>query len=251
MTHNPPLKFSVVIVAAGQSTRFHDPNFKKPFAILEGKAVWLHSVDRFLKRPDVHQVIVVIPPDERDSFASKFGANVAVLGIEVVVGGTQRADSVRNGLAAVRVDCDFVAVHDAARPCLADAWIDRLFKAAVTHRCAVLAVPVASTLKKSADGMKIDSTMDRSHLWLAQTPQVFERRLLVDAFAKFGDSSFTDEAQLMEMANVSVQLVEGSPMNIKLTTNEDLALASAIIKSQMPTRFDAPLHPFADDRIWR
>ncbi len=251
MSHNPFPKFSVVIVAAGQSTRFHDPNFKKPFATLDGKAVWIHSADRFQKRPDVHQVIVVIPADERESFTSKFGANGTVLGIEVVIGGTQRADSVRNGLAAVRDESDFVAVHDAARPCLADAWIDRLFRAAVMHRCAILAVPVSSTLKKSSDGKSIDSTVDRNQLWLAQTPQVFERQLLLDAFAKFGDSSFTDEAQLMEMARVPVHLVQGSPMNIKLTTKQDLALASAILKALPPSHFDAPLHPQPDDRLWR
>lgn len=246
-----PTKFSVIIAAAGQSARFRDPNFKKPFANLDGKAVWLHSVNRFLKRGDVQQVIVVIPPEERESFASRFGANIAVLGIDVVDGGPRRADSVRNGLAQVRGDSEFVVVHDAARPCLADPWIEKLFNAVRTSRCAILAVPVTSTLKRSADGKRIDATVDREHLWLAQTPQVFERKLLIDAFAKFGDSSFTDEAQLLEKAGHPVQLVEGSPMNIKITTRQDLELASAILKALPQSRSDGPLHPFADDRMWR
>ncbi len=244
-------KFSVVIAAAGQSTRFRDPNFKKPFANLDGKAVWLHSVNPFLKRGDVPQVIMVISPEDRESFTIKFGANVAVLGIDVVDGGTQRADSVRNGLAKVRDDCDFVAIHDAARPCLADAWIEQVFAAARIHRCAILAIPLTSTLKRSGDGKRVDATVDRGQLWMAQTPQVFERRLLVDAFAKFGDSSFTDEAQLLEKAGEIVHIVEGSPLNIKITSRQDLDLASAILKTLPQSRLDAPPHPFADDRLWR
>jgi 2-C-methyl-D-erythritol 4-phosphate cytidylyltransferase len=218
---------------------------------LDGKSVWLHSVDRFLKRGDVNQVIVVIPADEEESFKSRFGANIAVLGIDVVIGGAQRSDSVRNGLAAVRPESQFVAVHDAARPCLSDAWIDRVFAAARVHRAAILAIPVTSTLKRSQDGKKIDATVDRTHLWLAQTPQVFERQLLLDAFAKFSQTSFTDEAQLVEKVGVPVALVEGSPMNIKLTSKQDLSLASAILKSLSQGRLDSPLHPFADDRLWR
>lgn len=244
-------KFSVIIAAAGKSARFLDPNFKKPFVPLDGKAVWLHSVDRFLKRGDVQQIIVVIPPEDRESFGSRFGPNIAVLGIDVVDGGAERADSVRNGLARVRDDSDYVAIHDAARPCLADAWIDRLFHAVRSARCAILAIPVTSTLKKSADGKRIDATVDRNQLWIAQTPQVFERRLLLDAFQKFGDSSFTDEAQLLEKAGEVVHLVEGSPMNVKITGKQDIALASAILKALPQTRMDAPIHPFANDQLWR
>jgi 2-C-methyl-D-erythritol 4-phosphate cytidylyltransferase len=244
-------KFSAVIVAAGQSARFKDPNFKKPFAPLEGKAVWLHSADRFLRRGDVSQVILVIPPTEREDFLSRFGANVAVLGIDVVDGGAQRADSVRSGVAAARSDSDFIAIHDAARPCLSDAWLERLFLAAREHGAAILAEPVTSTVKRSNDGKKIEATVDRSGLWLAQTPQVFRRQSIIDALARFGSSAFTDEAQLMEKAGVSVRIVEGSPLNIKITTRQDLALAAAILKILPGNRLDAPLHPFAEDRLWR
>jgi 2-C-methyl-D-erythritol 4-phosphate cytidylyltransferase len=241
----------VIIAAAGQSSRFRDAHFKKPFANLDGKAVWLHSVDRFLKRGDVAQIVVVIPPGDRESFHSRFGANIAVLGIDVVDGGPQRADSVRNGLARVRDDVEFVVVHDAARPCIADAWIDRLFAAMPKARAALLAIPVTSTLKKSTDGKSVAATVERTNLWMAQTPQAFDRQWLVDAFARFGGSECTDEAQLIERAGHPVQLIEGSPMNIKITSKQDLALASAILKNLSQSRMDAPLHPFADDRLWR
>jgi 2-C-methyl-D-erythritol 4-phosphate cytidylyltransferase len=251
MATNASSTFSVILAAGGQSSRFQDPNYKKQFALLDGKAVWLHSVERFLKRNDVRQVIIVVPGDEQDAFLSRFGANVAVLGIELVSGGKLRAESIRNGLAVVRGDIDFVAIHDAARPCLTDALIDRVFRAAQQHGAAIPAIPVAHTVKQSKDGRTVERTLDRIGLWLAQTPQAFGRQALQDAFASAVDFSFTDEAQLMEQAGHIVHLVEGSPLNVKITGRSDLGLASAILKSTAQKQFDAPPHPFADDRLWR
>ncbi len=89
--------FSVILAAAGQSRRFKDPNFKKPFASLNRKAVWLYSADLFLKRPDVKQLIIVISQDEKEDFFAKFGPNLAVLGIEVVLGGKELRGLGREG----------------------------------------------------------------------------------------------------------------------------------------------------------
>src|ERR671914_83822 len=116
--------FAVILPAAGQSRRFHDKAYKKPFAPLGGRAVWLHSAEKFMNRPDVKQVIVVIAAEDRELFNMKFGANIAILGVEVVEGGKERTDSVQRALERVNDKIDFVAVHDAARPCLAEAWID-------------------------------------------------------------------------------------------------------------------------------
>jgi 2-C-methyl-D-erythritol 4-phosphate cytidylyltransferase len=122
--------FAVILPAAGRSTRFRDQNYKKPFAPLGGRAVWLHSAERFLNRKDVKQVIVVIDAEDHEEFSRRFGANIAIMGVDVCAGGAERADSVQNALAKVRSDIEFVAVHDAARPFLADKWIDALFAAA-------------------------------------------------------------------------------------------------------------------------
>src|SRR5512137_180489 len=122
--------FAVILAAAGKSSRFQDPHYKKPFAPLDHRAVWLHSAERFLNRDDVKQLLLVIAPEDREYFDSKFAANVAILGIEVVVGGAQRAESIANALARIKPSVDFVAVHDAARPCFANEWIDKIFAAA-------------------------------------------------------------------------------------------------------------------------
>ena len=244
-------KYSVILAAAGRSSRFKDDHYKKPFANLNRKAVWLHSADRFLKRDDVKQLIIVISEADRESFNMKFGANLAVLGIDVVIGGEERRDSVRNALAKVDADSEFVAIHDAARPCVSDEDIESVFVAAAKSRAAILATPVTSTLKRSGDGKSIDKTTDRQGLWQALTPQVFAKDLLNEAYEKIGDSKPTDDAQVVEQAGHPVAIVNGSPLNIKITTKRDLALAGACVEAMPKPKFDASPHPFADDNLWR
>lgn len=243
--------FTVILAAAGKSSRFKDDHYKKPFAILNRKAVWLHSADRFLKRDDVKQVIIVIAKEDRSSFLSKFGANLAVLGIDVVEGGVERCDSVNNALAKVDAASDFVAIHDAARPCVSDVDIEAVFSEAKKSKAAILATPVTSTLKRSADGKTIDNTTDRKGLWQALTPQVFARDVLQSAYESLGENKPTDDAQVVEQAGHPVSIVNGSPTNIKITTKRDLSLAAACLEAMPKPKFDAPAHPFADDTLWR
>jgi 2-C-methyl-D-erythritol 4-phosphate cytidylyltransferase len=244
-------QFAVILLAAGNSSRFRDPHYKKPFAPLDNRAVWLHSAERFLNRKDVKQVLLVIAPEDREDFQSKFAANVMILGIDVVHGGAERSDSVQNALAHVKPGCDFVAVHDSARPCLADEWITSVFQAAERTGAAILAVPVASTLKKVRDDRTIADTVPREGLWEAQTPQVFRRQLLLDAYAKRGKQPVTDDAQLVERLGQNVTVVPGSPLNLKIATKEDLKLASLAIKALPKPKLEGPAHPFADDDMWR
>jgi 2-C-methyl-D-erythritol 4-phosphate cytidylyltransferase len=244
-------QFAVILPAAGRSARFHDKNYKKPFAPLANRAVWLHSAERFLARGDVKQVIVVISPEDRELFEFKFGANVAILGIKVVEGGEERADSIERALAHIKPDIDLVAVHDAARPCLADEWIERVFAAAEKTGAAMLAVPVTGTLKRVGAGNQIEETVSREGLWEAQTPQVFRREWLLEAYAKRGGFKATDDAQLLERAGRKVTVVQGSPINLKITTKEDLKLAEHALKALPKPTLDRPAHPFADDDMWR
>ena len=244
-------KFAVILAAVGKSSRFYDKNYKKPFAPLANKAVWLHSVERFVARDDVKQVLVVIPPEDREEFQRKFGANTAILGIEVVDGGAQRADSVAKALARVKADIDFVCVHDAARPCLADEWISTIFEAAEKSDAAIFAIPVTSTLKRVGRDNKVEETVSRDGLWEAQTPQVFRRQLLLDAHAKRGDFPATDDAQLVERIGHPVRVLPGSPINLKIATREDLRLAEQALKALPRPKLKGAGHPFADDDMWR
>lgn len=244
-------KFAVILPAAGKSQRFKNKQYKKPFVPLAGRAVWLHSAERFINRSDVAQVILVIDPEDQEYFEMKFGANVAVLGISVVHGGKERADSVEKALAKLDSSIDFVCIHDAARPCLADEWIDKVFAEAEKSGAAILAVPIAGTIKRVGKKHQIEETVSREGLWEAQTPQVFKRQWLLDAYAKRGDLTATDDAQLVENLGQPVGVVRGSAVNLKITTAEDLRLAEQALKAVPKPKRDGPLHPFAEDDMWR
>lgn len=245
--------FAVILAAAGKSTRFKDKHYRKPFAKLGERAVWLHSAEKFLNREDVKQLIIAVDPAEKQNFLDSFGPNVAIMGIDVVEGGDERADTVQNALAKVAADVDFVVVHDAARPCLTDEWIESVFVAGVESGAAILAAPVTSTVKRTegAQSLTVKETIDRKDLWLAQTPQVFSKELLERAYAERGNKQPTDEAEMVEAVGHEVTVVECSPMNIKITTREDLRYANAILKALPKPKLDAPVHPFADDHLWR
>ena len=243
--------FAVILPAAGKSRRFQDKNYKKQFAPLAGRAVWLHSAERFMNRNDVTQVVLVLAADDREAFHLKFAANVAILGIDLVEGGAERADSIERALAKVSDDAEFIAVHDAARPCLADQWIDQVFSAAQRTGAAILATPVANTLKRSSDGKHFSETVDRRGLWEAQTPQVFRRQLLLDAYAKRNGYAATDDAELVERIGQQVTLVTGSPLNRKVTSRDDLKLAEQILKILPKPTGTGFEHPFADDDLWK
>jgi 2-C-methyl-D-erythritol 4-phosphate cytidylyltransferase len=242
-------KFAVILPAAGRSSRFQDRSYKKPFAPLANKAVWLHSAERFLGRGDVVQTILVIAPEDREEFNAKFAANIAFLEIEVIDGGAERADSVEAALARVKPNADFICVHDAARPCLCDAWIDTIFAAAERSGAAIFAIPLAGTVKRVDAKQRIVETISREGLWEAQTPQVFRRQLLLDAYAQRHGFCATDEAQLVERFGHPVTVVPGSPINMKITSKEDQRLAEHGLKALPKPKLAGALNPF-DDR-WR
>jgi len=242
--------FAVILPAAGKSRRFRDPHYKKPFIDLAGRAVWMHAAEKFLSRGDCKQVLVVIAQEDRDDFYRRFGANVAILGVEICIGGQERADSVAAALDHVQDSIDFIAVHDAARPCIATPWIDRVFAAAIKYDAAILAIPVSDTLKR-VDDDRVTETVIREGLWQIQTPQVFRRELLRKAYAQRGGGPVTDDAFLVERLGHPVHVVTGSSLNVKITTKDDLRLAAQVLQVLPKPKLDGPLHPFADNDMWR
>lgn len=223
-------KFAVIVAAAGRSSRFGGQvsREKKVFRELKGRPVWLRSVEAFADRPDVSQVIVTVSPDDIDWFRQKYAPNLGFRDLDIVEGGQERADSVLNALAKVRSEIDFVAIHDAARPLLVKQWIDEIFQAAVEHGAAIPAAPISSTLKRVHQGA-VAETVPRENLFAAQTPQVFRRELILEAYAQRGEFPATDESALVERIGHTVHVVKGSPMNIKITTQEDLKIAEALL----------------------
>jgi 2-C-methyl-D-erythritol 4-phosphate cytidylyltransferase len=244
-------KFAIILPAAGRSSRFKDKE-KKPFANLDGRAVWLRSAELFISRPDVVQCLLVIAKDDEELVKRRYGANLAFMNVQLVQGGAERFESVANALAQVKPEADFVAVHDAVRPCLTAEMVSAVFAEAEKTGAVLLAVPVNDTLKQVDANHKVQSTVSRKGLWLAQTPQIFRREWLVEAYAKRSQlgKDITDDAQLVEAAGHAVHVMEGAATNVKITSKSDLALADAVLKSLPKPKPNRPAHPFAEEEMW-
>lgn len=217
------LRHWVVIPAAGRGTRMGGSR-PKQYLELAGTPVLAHTLRCFVGHPAVAGIVVALAPDDSDWATLDASLRAAV---DVADGGAERADSVRNGLAALAgraTDHDWVLVHDAARPCLRRADLDRLLAELTDHPTGgLLAVPVRDTLKRVVDG-QVSETVSREALWHAQTPQMFRLGLLRDALAAHPE--VTDEAMAMERAGHAVRVVEGHADNLKITRPEELELAA-------------------------
>jgi 2-C-methyl-D-erythritol 4-phosphate cytidylyltransferase len=245
--------FAVILPAAGKSSRFGDPKQKKIYAELDGRAVWLRAIEPFVNRDDVGQMILAIAQEDRELFERRYRASVAFMNIQVIEGGAQRSDTVAKALEVVDPHCEFVAIHDAARPCLSVELIDAVFAAARQHDAALLAVPVAETIKQANEQGLTTATIPRDGLYLAQTPQVFRRDLLCKAYAHRSrvGATVTDDCQLVEAIGHACAIVAGSALNIKITTGDDLKLAAAILPILEKPRREGSCHPYSDEQeMW-
>jgi 2-C-methyl-D-erythritol 4-phosphate cytidylyltransferase len=246
-------QFAVILPAAGRSSRFGDPKQKKIYAELAGRAVWLRAVAPFINRDDVVQIILAIAAEDREHFDRRYRASAAFMNITVIEGGAERSETVARALERVDPQCDHVAVHDAARPCLTKELVDAVFEAAVKHGAALLAVPVSDTIKRAGDDRLTSATIARDDLYLAQTPQVFERALICKAYAERYrvEGPVTDDCQLVEALGHACAVVESTALNIKITTMADLRLAAAILPLLEKPGRGSSAHPFADEHaMW-
>ncbi|MGL6225445.1 MAG: 2-C-methyl-D-erythritol 4-phosphate cytidylyltransferase [Thermoguttaceae bacterium] len=232
---------AVLIMSAGQSRRFGDPTQKKTFAQLRNRPVWSHSLELFRRCEEVGQIIMVIDPADRGLLTSSdFFPNDVLL----TEGGKERFHSVENGLRQVRPDMEFVAVHDAARPCITLNQVKSVFQAALQQGAAILATPITGTIKRvqsveretekgtQEQGLEIVETVSRENLWEAQTPQVFNRDLLMRAYAERGKVHATDDAHLVQQLGYPVVIVPGEKTNIKITTRADLDFAEQVLRNR-------------------
>ncbi|MFO0801544.1 MAG: 2-C-methyl-D-erythritol 4-phosphate cytidylyltransferase [Gemmataceae bacterium] len=238
---------AVIMPAAGRSSRFGGRE-KKPFTSLDGRPVWQRSAELFWNRDDVSKVYIVISPEDREEFRTRFQHLLLFANAEIVDGGAERFDSVANALARVPESVEFVSVHDAVRPLATAGLVDAVFQEAFRSGAAMLAVPVADTLKR-VEARIITGTVSRENVWQAQTPQVFRREWLAEAYAK-RTSAVTDDAQLIEALGHRVAVVPGSPFNFKITTQDDLQLAEAILKQRIKKADDRPALGFSEEAQW-
>jgi len=216
-----------LIPAAGQSVRFGGTTLKQ-YAHLLGKPVIAQTIDALRWHPMITAVTVALAPDD-GIYAELIGPDYP--GVQTTVGGDVRAQTVLNGLRYIRnydPECNWVLVHDAARPCLPGYALENLlYIGSESEDGALLALPLQDTIKLAGAEQTVAQTIDRSLLWAAQTPQLFQIDPLIrnlQAAISFGEPP-TDEAEAMERAGCHPLLVQGSPYNIKITGPDDLAMA--------------------------
>lgn len=225
-------KIFAIIPAAGSGTRIGG-EIKKQFLPLKGKPIIVHTLQQFEHCPDVDEVALALPESamsEMEAIVERYRLHKVS---KMIMGGAKRQDSVANVLKRLTLkDSDIVLVHDGVRPFIEIKQLSHIIKVCKEYHAAVLAVQPKDTIRRSVGGGFFDQTLDRTALWLIQTPQAFQAKLLVKAFEKAKKDKFfsTDEAALVERLGVKVKIVEGSYDNIKITTKEDLELGTLILE---------------------
>ena len=222
--------YEVVIPAAGQGKRMKAGK-NKLFIELSGIPIIVYTLRVFEEDPDCRGIILSINPAEKDYFSQLIAAYGLKKVKKLVMGGKERQQSVYNGLQ--HAGEEIILVHDGARPFINLGQISELTTAASLHGGSVIAVPVKDTIKKASNN-KVVETVERSSLWAVQTPQAFRVSILKSAYEQAEAEEFlgTDDASLLERINEQVVIIEGNYDNIKITTQEDLYFAEAILHKQ-------------------
>jgi 2-C-methyl-D-erythritol 4-phosphate cytidylyltransferase len=207
----------------------------KQFHSLLGQPLLVHTLLPFESVQEIDEIIVLLPVGWKEhcqhEIVEKYGFKKVS---KLVTGGKERQDSVYRGLKEASTKSELIVIHDGVRPLVTRAMIEACLDAASIHGAAVVAVPLADTLKKVVSGHLIKETLKREGLWLAQTPQTFRRELLLQAFETALNDGFygTDDAALVERAGFEVRVVPGAVTNLKVTTPEDLKVAELLLRAR-------------------
>ena len=271
MTSASEIRNTAVVLAAGRGSRMKTGT-PKQYLEIAGKPLYKYCLETFEKSALITDIVFVVPeedvvrfreelriefdesiedmPDASNSAteieeglcAAGIGAGLTSKIRAVVPGGRERYNSVNNALQAIEWPCDYVFIHDGARPFIDEDSIRRLYEAVKECGACVAGMPSKDTVKITDENGIVEQTPDRSHVWIIQTPQVFERKLITDAYAAVTEHAeeyaargipITDDAMIVELStDHPVKLIEASYSNIKVTTPEDLAIAEALASTQ-------------------
>ena len=219
------MKTSAIITAAGTGDRFGG---RKQFKLLLGKPLYQYSLNVFIESKLIDEIILVVPSDIKESISSEI-RNSFDRNIKIIEGGITRSESVKNGLNKVSSVSDLVVIHDAARPFLKEKLIEDSINACSYADGAIVAILPVDTIKYSKDNI-IEKTINREHIWLAQTPQVFKKDKLLNAYNDVNSFFFTDESSLMEKQGYKIVIIPGLENNFKITTHNDWKRAELLLK---------------------
>ena len=220
------MKYCAIITAGGTSSRYGERN--KLLEKINDKEVIKYSTDIFLSHPNIEKVIIcaniLIIPTLKELFRNELSSK-----LEIIEGGQTRQESVYNGLKAI-LDCEYVLIHDGARPVITTNLIDKILKEVEIKKALTVATKTTDTIKIVERG-RIVKTLDRDLLYNIQTPQAFEYNLIKTAHEKFIGQSYSDDAGLIEAMREPVYILENDYTNIKITTKNDLEIAKTYLKT--------------------
>ncbi len=228
----PSSKVTAVILAAGIGKRM-GTGISKQYLKIGEKPILVHTLEKFEKASKIDNIIIVVSKTNityvREEICEKYAISKVT---DITVGGKERQDSVKNGLRCLDSDTDIVVIHDGVRPFISPEYIDILIRDVREKGAITLGVPVKDTVKSVEYDGCVSKTLDRSTLWLTQTPQVFLRNIICDAYEQaYRDGVYgTDDAALVECMGVPVVMIPGSNENIKITTPEDLDMGTFLLK---------------------
>lgn len=228
------MKVVAIIAAAGLGRRMQQDT-PKTYLLLAGKPILIHTLELFETIPEVHEVLVVVHPEDLEFCQQEvIDPHPLKKVLRLVPGGKERQDSVYNALKVLQKeadDGDIVLVHDGVRPLVDPAQVLQVVAAARRHGAAILGIPCQDTLKRVNPKGEVTATVNRQELWQVQTPQAFRAALLWRAYQDAMSRGFyaTDEAALVEALGEIVVMVPGSPLNLKITTPDDLKMAEAFL----------------------
>jgi 2-C-methyl-D-erythritol 4-phosphate cytidylyltransferase len=238
------MKVTVILPAAGLGTRMGRAvpekagTSRKQFMLLEGSPILLHTIRKFASTPAVTEIVVALRPDDMEWVRELLAVENFGKPVRLVEGGDSRQESVEHALATLAGDTELVAVHDAVRPFIEPAVLDKVFAEAEENGAAIVGIVPVDTVKQ-VHRNKIRQTIPRERLILAQTPQVFRFDLLKSAFGKAREDGFagTDESSLVErLDQVEVSVVPGSDRNLKITKPSDMDLARLFLAEEMTAK---------------
>ncbi|MCK4385612.1 MAG: 2-C-methyl-D-erythritol 4-phosphate cytidylyltransferase [candidate division Zixibacteria bacterium] len=223
---------TIAIIAAGGEGKRIEGNLPKQFLMLKDKLILAHTVDKFERCELIDEIILVVPEDYLEycsrEVVDKYGFKKVR---KVICGGKERQDSVHLGLKSCPNNTSIAVIHDGVRPLISPDKISESIKICQEKNAVVLVVPVKDTVKRVEHG-NIITTLDRKKLWLTQTPQTFEYKLILEAYEKAKEDNFvgTDDSVLVERLGYEVTILEGDYKNIKITTIEDLQVAEKLLE---------------------
>jgi 2-C-methyl-D-erythritol 4-phosphate cytidylyltransferase len=223
---NKASQLGAIIVAAGSSQRMN--NLDKIFATLGGKPLLAWSIDTCQKCHLINQIVIALKSDNLELGQKLAKERRWTKVTAIYLGGPLRQDSVKRGLRKL-TNCDWVMIHDGARPFLTLDLIQKGLEAMIETGAAIAAVPVTDTIKLASDAKLIEKTLQRNKLWMAQTPQIFKFEIITKAYEEL-TGEVTDDAAAVELLGYKVKLFPGTFRNIKVTTPDDLALAEIIAR---------------------